>query len=141
MALAAFDDCDEVDGDSDGDDDGGHRLQGPTVSDEIARCVETADRNRAFTFALIGDHELPLLEDLFHRPEWMARGACVGQPIELFFPLRGERTEPAKEICARCPVRAECLEYALGVTDPTGLLGIWGGTSQRRRRQLRTGAA
>ena len=37
-------------------------------------------------------------------------------------------------MCARCPVRTECLEYALGNQEK---FGIWGGLSERERRQLR----
>jgi hypothetical protein len=41
----------------------------------------------------------------------------------------------ARAICARCPVRVECLDYALEVGDP--LLGVWGGTSKLERRRMR----
>lgn len=46
-------------------------------------------------------------------------------------------------MCAACPVRAECLAYALGRPDKHG---IWGGMTEderdaeRRRRQRRTRA-
>ena len=40
----------------------------------------------------------------------------------------------AKAVCVRCDVRAECLEYALQ-WDP--LCGVWGGLSERERRQLK----
>lgn len=40
----------------------------------------------------------------------------------------------AKQICARCPVNLECLEYALR-TDQQ--YGIWGGKNEKERRQLR----
>jgi hypothetical protein len=53
----------------------------------------------------------------FHvdRPEWMDHGACVGANAALFFPPRGT-TAPIKEakaICADCPVRHDCLEWAI----------------------------
>jgi Transcription factor WhiB len=53
----------------------------------------------------------------------------------LFFPGRGESAEPARQICARCPVRQPCLDYAIshGITS-----GIWGGLADRDRRPLRT---
>src|ERR1019366_8838159 len=35
--------------------------------------------------------QLPTLEEIAHRPAWMVRAACVGQPIELFFPARGRQ--------------------------------------------------
>jgi hypothetical protein len=52
----------------------------------------------------------------------------------VFFPGRGETAEPARQICAGCPVRQPCLDYALshGITH-----GIWGGLTERDRRPLR----
>src|SRR5690606_35067816 len=38
-------------------------------------------------------------------PDWHARAACAGEPIELFFPGRGESLQPAFELCGRCTVR------------------------------------
>jgi WhiB family transcriptional regulator, redox-sensing transcriptional regulator len=72
---------------------------------------------------------------------WRYRAACRGTDLELFFPGRGESAEPARQICARCPVRQPCLDYAIshGIVD-----GIWGGLTERDRRPLRsrhTGAA
>ena len=52
----------------------------------------------------------------------------------MFFPDRGQPATEAKRICAGCEVRAECLEYALNRPEPTG---IWGGATDRERRQLR----
>ena len=68
------------------------------------------------------------------RPAWHQHGACRGADPNLFFPERGESVKEAKAVCARCPVRAECLEYAL---EQPGEIGIWGGLSERERRQLR----
>jgi WhiB family redox-sensing transcriptional regulator len=52
----------------------------------------------------------------------------------VFFPGRGEPAGPARQICAGCPVRQPCLDYALsyGITH-----GIWGGLTERDRRPLR----
>lgn len=68
------------------------------------------------------------------RPAWMDRGACLDEPPDLFFPARGEDTRPGKAICHTCPFEAECLAYAL---DNAERWGIWGGTSERERRQMR----
>jgi len=65
---------------------------------------------------------------------FMNQGACNGTDPALFFPGRGESTTDAKAICARCPVRQECLDYAL---DHTERFGIWGGLSERERRRIR----
>lgn len=63
---------------------------------------------------------------------WKAYGACIDADPLLFFPGRGEPTEPAKAICATCIVQPECFEYGL-----TQRHGVWGGTSERERRQIR----
>ena len=39
----------------------------------------------------------------------------------------------AKDICAECPVREPCLEYALTVREKHG---VWGGRTERERRRL-----
>jgi hypothetical protein len=67
-------------------------------------------------------------------PRWRDRAACRGADPELFFPERGGSADPARRICARCPVRQPCLEYALGhgIRD-----GVWGGLAERDRRELR----
>ena len=54
----------------------------------------------------------------------------------MFFPERGESAEPARQVCAACPVRQPCLDYAITnrITH-----GIWGGLTERERRALRSG--
>jgi len=78
------------------------------------------------------------------RGSWAAYAACSepGVDPELFFPLGdfGLSARPAAAamaICARCPVRAECLDWALRVGEPAG---IWGGTTPDERRRLRHAA-
>ncbi|MBV8981169.1 MAG: WhiB family transcriptional regulator [Acidimicrobiia bacterium] len=63
----------------------------------------------------------------------MARGRCRDEPPSRFFPSDGVGVEIARRICADCPVRASCLEYALrnGIDH-----GVWGGTSERERRRI-----
>jgi len=65
---------------------------------------------------------------------WRELAACRGADLEVFFPGRGEPAEPARQICAGCPVRQACLDYALShaITH-----GIWGGLTERDRRALR----
>lgn len=69
-------------------------------------------------------------------PAWHDNAACTDQPTELFFPERGSNARPAKAICQHCPVKAECLDYALTVDDGL-LIGVWGGTTETERRALR----
>ncbi len=66
---------------------------------------------------------------------WYEQAACRGTDLAVFFPGRGEAAEPARQICARCPVRNPCLEFALS----RGIVhGIWGGLAERDRRAPRT---
>lgn len=74
--------------------------------------------------------------------EWQERARCKSLPSEWFFPERGENglksggnMAKAKAACAKCPVTAECLEYA--ITPPVERSGIYGGMSSRERGQLR----
>ena len=69
------------------------------------------------------------------RPAWQRRAKCRGVGVALFFPERGESPAKAKALCDECPVRAECLDYALGRPEK---FGVWGGTSDRQRRRLRS---
>ena len=65
---------------------------------------------------------------------WMALGYCNDKPPSLFFPSDGVGVEVARKICADCPVKEPCLEYALANGEK---FGIWGGRSERERRKLR----
>jgi WhiB family redox-sensing transcriptional regulator len=64
--------------------------------------------------------------------DWAGRAACREQaPDELF--VRGAEQHQAKQVCGRCPVRAECLAEAL---DNQIEWGVWGGMTERERRAL-----
>jgi hypothetical protein len=92
---------------------------------------------------------------------WAERAACMNLPTSMFYPESGSRREPspdearAKRVCARCPVRKECLDYALtneskSVFIRTGMVGthqadisiksrawgIWGGHTAAERRHI-----
>jgi hypothetical protein len=67
---------------------------------------------------------------------WQDDSACRRADPELFFPQLGENAAEAKRICARCPVRSECLSYAMGRPD---LQGVWGGLTDEERRDVRAG--
>ncbi|MGH8904915.1 MAG: WhiB family transcriptional regulator [Egibacteraceae bacterium] len=90
---------------------------------------------------------VPVTADFFgeNLPVWWAQAACSGMPTEDFFPVGStgaalDRIAAAKAICAACPVRVHCLDYALETGQQDG---IWGGLSEaerrteRRRRQRR----
>lgn len=78
-----------------------------------------------------------LIEALKPAGPWVVRAACRGADIDLFFPSLGEKAEPAKAICATCPVTEQCLQLAL---DNGEKFGVWGGLSESQRRKLRRAA-
>ena len=70
---------------------------------------------------------------------WRERAACRGEDPELFFPIGSTgpvlaQIAEAKEVCARCPVREACLDFALSTGQA---YGIWGGLTEDERRSLR----
>lgn len=75
--------------------------------------------------------------------DWRDRAACLQQNPELFFPigLTGsalDQLEQAKRVCADCPVREECLRWALELNLDHG---VWGGASEDERRSMKRRAA
>ena len=65
---------------------------------------------------------------------WQAKAACVGSALDLFFVEKNLVPTEAKEICGPCPVRTDCLSYAM---DTYAEHGVWGGLSPQERRSLR----
>jgi len=71
---------------------------------------------------------------------WHQRAACKGPHAAVFFPPsqaerrdeREARERRAKEICSMCPVRRDCLDYAMSIREPHG---IWGGLNELERKQ------
>jgi len=68
------------------------------------------------------------------RDEWMADGLCQQVDGEVWYPEKGSSNRDAKRVCLACPVKAECLQYAL---DNDEQFGVWGGLSSAERRKLR----
>jgi WhiB family transcriptional regulator, redox-sensing transcriptional regulator len=71
--------------------------------------------------------------------DWVQRAKCKDEDPELFFPIgttgpAADQIEQAKAVCMQCPVRQECLEWALATGQDAG---VWGGTSEEERRALR----
>jgi hypothetical protein len=65
---------------------------------------------------------------------WQELANCRGCNPDVFFPVKGHNvTYDARLICEPCEVKAECLELGFRET-----IGIWGGTTVRDRRRLRT---
>jgi WhiB family transcriptional regulator, redox-sensing transcriptional regulator len=72
--------------------------------------------------------------------DWQLLAACRGVDSSLFFHPEGERgaarsarENSAKEVCMRCPVRAQCAAHALAVREP---YGVWGGLTEDEREEL-----
>lgn len=68
--------------------------------------------------------------------DWRASAACKGLDPDLFHPAKDdtETTARAKAVCAICPSRGECLDFAIRMDERQG---IWGGVGERTRRQMR----
>ena len=69
------------------------------------------------------------------RGHWRSAAACRSADPELFFPISDsgkslEQMAEAKAVCAGCPVRRECLAFAVGTQQ---VHGIWGGTTADER--------
>jgi WhiB family transcriptional regulator, redox-sensing transcriptional regulator len=72
---------------------------------------------------------------------WQVKAACRGPHATVFFPPthferkeeKENRERRAKAICADCPVRKPCLDYAVRIREPHG---IWGGLNELERKQL-----
>ncbi len=72
---------------------------------------------------------------------WQRLAACRGEDSVYFFApsyfeKRGEklaREAVAKRICATCPVRLPCLDYALTTREAHG---VWGGLNETERRTI-----
>lgn len=61
--------------------------------------------------------------------------ACRNTPTAVFFPTGGgDNGQQARAICGTCPLRQDCLTWALPQPD---LVGIWAGTTGKERARLR----
>lgn len=77
-------------------------------------------------------------------PAWTKDAACASTDPDGFFPEKGGTTRDHKRVCngdgtphrPPCPVRDDCLAYAI---DNDERFGIWGGLSERERRRIKPG--
>lgn len=77
------------------------------------------------------------LRQLLRVPDWVDEAACKDAPVDWFFAegkQDDEKKLPGMEVCKRCSVVSECLDYAL-----TNRLrdGIFGGKTSKQRRRMR----
>jgi WhiB family redox-sensing transcriptional regulator len=89
---------------------------------------------------------------------WMDQASCRGLDPNLFFPERGEvvSQRQALSICngtqvkvlsgrkkgivvgeEACPVKEQCLQYALSLPAHQDTCGVWGGVSHKTRMLMR----
>lgn len=73
--------------------------------------------------------------DITNAHPWMARGRCLAEDPELFFPATPEQDLAARAICATCPVADRCHAYALELHAQHRLHGIWAGMDDAERDQ------
>lgn len=83
--------------------------------------------------------ELQLIRLKVNEAKWMKRGACRGNPPDIWHPDDEDRNaqiayRTARTICDACPVKEDCLEYALANNIDHGM---WGGHTPRERRRIR----
>lgn len=65
---------------------------------------------------------------------WRKRAACRDLDPDLFFVEQGQAADRARDICdEQCPVRVDCLEYAISAREE---FGIWGGMNKDERRRF-----
>ncbi|MEU1348284.1 WhiB family transcriptional regulator [Streptomyces sp. NPDC005775] len=70
---------------------------------------------------------------------WRTHAACRDEDPDLFFPIGSTgpalvQTEDAKAVCQGCPVREQCLRWALENGQDAG---VWGGLGENERRALK----
>lgn len=71
-------------------------------------------------------------------PAWRLRAACLhGDPADFYAPDGSADQRRALNICATCPVKTECCEYAEALEDPHG---VWGGQRPQDRKGAKRGA-
>lgn len=78
------------------------------------------------------------------RPDWMDAASCRAEGVDpdWFFGDRNDHASRAraKAVCATCPVKAECLQFALSAPSSSFYdFGIWAGTTAGERELIRRG--
>jgi WhiB family transcriptional regulator, redox-sensing transcriptional regulator len=72
--------------------------------------------------------------DVTVKTTWREEAACKGLDTGIFFPSSDAEAGAAKLVCAGCPVREACLEWAIASRQEDG---VWGGMTDTERRRLR----
>lgn len=81
--------------------------------------------------------------DLPVNTNWRLESACRETDSEMFFPTGTTgrarfEIQAAKNVCSRCTVTGQCLQWALDSGEPHG---VWGGLDVDERRRMNRAAA
>jgi WhiB family transcriptional regulator, redox-sensing transcriptional regulator len=104
---------------------------------KISAGLDAATAVTAWLMTPGAGEELPSFTDLIKRPVWMSQAACRGDDLDLFFPQRGVAATTmawARKVCAGCPVRLECHDFAEADAE---IIGVWDGTTKQERQASR----
>lgn len=66
--------------------------------------------------------------------DWRKDAACRKLDTAIFFADDAQNVAKAKAVCAACPVREACLDFALTTRQDDG---VWGGLDENERRRAR----
>lgn len=67
--------------------------------------------------------------------DWMTDALCKGMGADFFHPEKGNnyhQVKRIKELCATCPVKEDCLQFAY---NNSITFGFWGGMSPAQRKR------
>lgn len=68
-----------------------------------------------------------------HDENWLARAACRGMDVELFYSTDENDNRAALTVCRGCSVREQCFEAAMRARE---CFGVWGGSLETQRRRV-----
>ncbi len=72
--------------------------------------------------------------ELLQDQDWRSQAICAKTDPDLWFSPGAVEHREAKRICRDCPVRSQCLSYAIEAPVDHG---VWGGLTERERRRQR----
>ncbi|WP_393075123.1 WhiB family transcriptional regulator [Streptomyces sp. LN704] len=81
-------------------------------------------------------HYTGSVPDTKRAEDWRDFAACAGAYDEMFPSSNPHEIENAKSYCRPCPVREQCLQWALSTNQE---FGVWGGLSEAQRHHRRGG--
>ncbi len=121
-----------------------HYEEDPAMAERLRSL--SARRNAAMGGLHNTDYGIVTRTPHIPREAWMGRALCQGLGAARFFEVlsksSSERalqqvdTAAAKSFCRACPVRNDCLEYALS-SKVVGEHGVWGGLDAEEREAIK----